>query len=318
MTSFRALRLTTMFAVLLLAFGSTGQAEPQLIPVTVGLVPTDDITPLVYAIQTGMFKNAGLDVTIQAGSSGTAMAAAVVSGSYTFGKSSMLAIINAHLRKLPLAMIGSEAVYDAKAPYAQLMVSTDSPDKSCKDLEGKIVGTPSLNDLDSLATMACVGQAGGDPTSLKLVELPQSASIASLQGHRVEATILHEPVLAQAIAANQAKVLAPAYNAISTHFVFASFFTADSYAQAHPDIVKKFMETVYRAAAYTNTHHQATAQMMADVTKAPLDVVQKMNRTDGATSLEPKEIQPLIDAAAKYHLIPAAFPASDLLQDAPK
>ncbi len=307
-----------MFAVLLFALGSAGQAEPQLTPVSVGLVPTDDITPLVYAIQTGMFKSAGLDVTLQPGTSGTAMAAAVVSGSYTFGKSSMLAIINAHLRKLPLAMIGSEAVYDAKAPYAELMVANDSPVKSCKELEGKIVGTPALNDLDSLATMACVGQAGGDPNALKLVELPQSASIASVQEHRVDATILHEPVLAQALAANQAKALAPAYNAISTHFVFASFFTADAYAQAHPDIVKKFMETVYRAAAYTNTHHQATAQMMADETKAPLEIVQKMNRVDGATSLDPKEIQPLIDAAAKYHLIPAAFPAADLLQYAPK
>jgi len=46
--------------------------------------------------------------------------------------------------------------------------------------------------------------------------------------------------------------------------------------------------------------------------------VQKMNRVDGATALDPKEIQPLIDAAAKYHLIPAAFPATDMLGYAPK
>jgi len=318
MTCSRALRLTTMFVALLLLFGSTGQAQPQLTPITVGLVPTDDITPLVYAIQTGMFKNAGLDVQLAAGNSGTAMAAAVVSGSYTFGKSSLLAIINAHLRKLPLAMIGSEAVYDAKSPYAELMVANDADAKSCKDLAGKIVGTPALNDLDSLATMACVGQAGGDTSSLKLVELPQSASIAAVQEHRVDATVLHEPVLAQAIGANQARVLAPAYSSISTHFVFASFFTAESYAQAHPDIVRKFMEIIYRAAAYTNAHHAATAQMMADATKAPLDIVQRMNRVDGATSLDPKEIQPLIDVAAKYHLIPAAFPATDMLEYAPK
>jgi NitT/TauT family transport system substrate-binding protein len=265
-----------------------------------------------------MFKNAGLDVQMEAGNSGTAMAAAVVSGSYTFGKSSLLAIINAHLRKLPLAMIGSEAVYDSKSPYAELMVANDSDAKSCKDLAGKIIGSPSLNDLDSLATMACVGQAGGDTATLKLVELPQSASIASLQEHRVDGTILHEPVLAQAIAANQARVLAPAYSSISPHFVFAAYFTAESYAQAHPDIVRKFMEIIYRASAYTNAHHAATAQMMADATKAPLDVVQRMNRVDGATSLDAREIQPLIDAAAKYHLIPAAFPATDMLQYAPK
>jgi NitT/TauT family transport system substrate-binding protein len=300
------------------AFGTGAQAQPALVPVKVGLVPTDDITPLVYAIQTGMFRKAGLDVEIAPGGSGAAMAAAVVSGSYTFGKASMLSIINAHLRKLPLVMIGSEAVYDSKDPFAQLVVAADSAAKSCKDLAGTVVGTPSLNDLDALATMACVDQAGGDPTSLKLIELPQSATQGALQEHRVAATVMHEPVLAEALAGGADHTLAPAYTSISPHFVFASYFTSESYAQQHPDIVRKFMDTIYRAAAYTNTHHQATAQMMADATKAPLDIVEHMARVDGAVSLEPREIQPMIDVAAKYHLTASAFPASEMLKYAPK
>jgi NitT/TauT family transport system substrate-binding protein len=305
-------------SVLVLTFGTAGDAQTALIPVKVGLVPTDDITPLVYAIQTGMFRKEGLDVQLAPGGSGAAMAAAVVSGSYTFGKASMLSIINAHLHKLPLVMIGSEAVYDFKEPYAQLVVATDSDVKSCKDLTGKVVGTPSLNDLDALATMACVDQAGGDPTSLKLIELPQSATQGALQEHRVAATVMHEPVLAEALAAGAERVLAPAYSAISPHFVFASYFTSETYAQQHPDVVRKFIKTIYRAAAYTNAHHQATAQMMADATKAPIDIVEHMARVDGAVSLDPREIQPMIDVAAKYHLTSSGFPASEMLQYAPK
>lgn len=314
----RALLLATALGALTLPFGAAVEAQTALIPVKVGLVPTDDITPLVYAIQTGMFRKVGLDVELASGGSGAAMAAAVVSGSYTFGKASMLAIMNAHLRKLPLVMIGSEAVYDFKEPFAQLVVAGDSDAKSCKDLSGKVVGTPSLNDLDALATMACVDQAGGDPTSLKLVELPQSATQGALQEHRVAATVMHEPVLAEALAAGGERVLSPAYSAISPHFVFASYFTAESYAQQHPDIVRKFMDTIYRAAKYTNAHHQATAQMMADATKAPLEIVEHMARVDGAVSLDPREIQPMIDVAAKYHLISNGFPASEMLQYAPK
>ena len=303
---------------IIITFGSAGEAQPALVPVTVGLVPTDDITPLVYAIRTGMFRKAGLDVQIAPGGSGAAMAAAVVSGSYTFGKASMLSIINAHLRKLPLAMIGSEAVYDSKDPYAELVVASDSTAKTCKDLSGQVIGTPSLNDLDALATMACVDQAGGDPTSLKLIELPQSATLGALHEHRVAATVMHEPVLAEALAGGQQRVLAPAYTAISPHFVFASYFTSLSYAQAHPDVVSKFMSTIYRAAAFTNTHHQATVQMMAETTKAPADIIAHMARVDGATALNPREIQPMIDVAAKYHLISNAFPAGEMLQFAPK
>jgi NitT/TauT family transport system substrate-binding protein len=246
------------------------------------------------------------------------MAAAVVSGSYTFGKSSMLSIVNAHLHKLPLAMIGSGGVYDSKHPYAELMTATDGEAKSCKDLAGKVIGTPSLNDLDVLATTACVDAAGGDPTSLKVVELPQSATMGALQEHRVAATVMHEPVMDESLATGKIRILAPAYNAIAPHFVFAAYFTSVDYATQHPDIVRKFMEVIYRAAAYTNTHHPATAQMMADATQAPVEVVRKMARVDGATSLDPREIQPMIDVAAKFHVTPAAFPAIEMLQYAPK
>lgn len=309
----RALALAA--AVLLLASGA--QAQPALTTVRVGLVPTDDITPLVYAIRSGMFRKQGLDVELESGSSGAAMAAAVVSGSYEFGKSSMLAIVNAYLRKLPLVMVGSEGFYDAKEPFAQFVVAADSDFKSGADFNGKTIGTPSLNDLDELSTKAWIDQTGGDISTLKVVELPQSATIGAVAEHRVDGTVMHYPVLAEALAGGKEKALYPVYSAISPHFVFAAYFTSESYAQQHPDVVRKFVQTIYRAAAYTNAHHAETVAMMADATKAPADTIAHMIRVDGATDLDPKDIQPLIDVAAKYKAIPHAFPASEMLKYAP-
>ena len=88
--------------------------------------------------------------------------------------------------------------------------------------------------------------------------------------------------------------------------------------EAHPEIVSNFITTIYHAAAYTNAHHRATVEMMAETTKAPVDIVAHMARVDGATSLDMREIQPMIDVAAKYHLIPSAFPASEMLEYAPR
>ena len=308
-------RAAAVAAVLLLASHAAG-AQPALTKIRVGGVPTDDLTPLIYAIKSGMFQKAGLDVELAGGNSGAATAAAVASGTYEFGKSSMLSLLNAHLRNLPLEMVASEGLYDAKNPYAQLIVAGDSPLKTGKDLNGKTIGTPSLNDLDQLATMAWVGENGGDPSSLKIVELPQSTAVAAIAQHRVDATVMHYPVVQEALAQKE-KALAPVYSAISPKFVFAAFFTSENYAKAHPEIMRAFAQTLYRAAAYTNTHHQDTVQMMADATKAPAAIVEKMVRVDGATSLDPAQVQPIIDAAAKYKLIPRAFPASELLQYAP-
>ncbi len=47
--------------------------------------------------------------------------------------------------------------------------------------------------------------------------------------------------------------------------------------------------------------------MMADVDKIPVATIEHMPRVDGATALVPAAFQPIIDAAAKFHLIPHGF-----------
>ncbi len=75
---------------------------------------------------------------------------------------------------------------------------------------------------------------------------------------------------------------------------------------------------MYRSAAYTNAHPADSVQMMADFTKLPATTIEHMVRVKGSTSLKVADMQPVIDVAAKYGAIPRSFPASDLLQYAPK
>src|ERR1700735_1825427 len=66
----------------------SAQSLPHL---TLGAVPEESVTPAVWAEQSGMFRKAGLDVDVQAASSGTAIAAGVAGGAYAVGKSSLVA-----------------------------------------------------------------------------------------------------------------------------------------------------------------------------------------------------------------------------------
>ena len=291
--------------------------QPALTTIHVGGVLSDDMTPLFYAQKAGLFKREGLDVQIVGSNSGTAMAAAVISGSYEFGKSSLLAAVNAHLHGLPLEVIASGAVYDSKNPFAGLCIADDSAILSGKDFEGKTVGSPALNDLNQLVISAWVDAHGGDPKTMKFVELPNATAAAAIAAHRVDGAVLLEPLLAEATTSKQVKLLAPAYDAIASSFVFAAYFTSSDYAKAHPDIVAKFTKVLYDAAAYTNKHHAETAAMMADVAKIPVETVEHMPRTDGATALNPAQYQPVIDAAAKFKLIAHGFSAREMLGSAP-
>ena len=277
-------------------------------------VPTDDLTSVYYAIKTGMYAKAGLDVEVVPTSSGTVATTAVIAGTYEIGKGSAIASLVAHLRDLPLVVISNGSLWDPKVPYNLGLVAADSTIKTGADLNGKVGATSALNDLNQLAIAAWVDKNGGDSKTMKWVEIPNSASGAALAEHRIDVCALQEPVLSAELAAGKVRVLAPVYSAISDHFVFGVFFCNKDWASKHGDVIKRWVRTTYEATAYTNAHHAETVALMADITKIPAPIIGKMARVDNATlaTSEPSLLQPLIEAAAKYKFIPRSFPAKEV------
>src|SRR5580692_5237125 len=99
MTTFTRAKFVTASAILALA--------PRIVraqtleKIQFAGVPTDDMTPVYYAIKNGLYQKAGLDVEVVPTSSGTIATTAVVAGSYQLGKGSLIASLVAHLRDLP-------------------------------------------------------------------------------------------------------------------------------------------------------------------------------------------------------------------------
>ena len=278
-------------------------------------VPTDDMTPIYWAIKTGMYKKDGLDVEVVPTSSGTVATTAVVAGTYEFGKGSLIASLIAHLKDLPLAVIGNSAIWNPKVKFNLALVAADSPIKTGADLNGKIGAAAGLNDLNQLVIEAWVDKHGGDSKTMKWVEIPNSAAGAALAEHRIDVCALQEPQLSAVLAAGKVRELAPVYSAVSDHFVFGVYFASKPWAEKNPDAVKRWLRTTFEAAAYTNTHHAETVAMMSEVTKIPPAIISKMARIEGATEAtsDPALMQPLIDTAAKYKFIAHGFPAKDLM-----
>ena len=86
-------RLLTGAAAAAVTFAPRRASTQALTPLRVAAVPNDDVSPFLYAQQSGLFRRAGLDVSIVQATAGAAIAAAVVSGSYDIGLISMMATI---------------------------------------------------------------------------------------------------------------------------------------------------------------------------------------------------------------------------------
>jgi NitT/TauT family transport system substrate-binding protein len=280
--------------------------------VTAGL-PEDSATPVLYAIQNGTFKKAGLDVSIQGQASGPAVASGVIGGTYQFGKASLPPLVDAHAKGIPFVIVAPAGLSTASNPIAGLMVLADSHIKKAADLNGQTVAVGALSDIFTLALRAWVDKNGGDSSTLKLVEIPIGAIGAAIESGRVAAGSANEPILGAALATGKLRVLAHTFDAVSPKFLFTAWFTTKAYAEANPGVMSTFRRVVETTAAYTNAHHAETVDAIAQFTKIEPSLVKTMARTECGTTIDPSLIQPVIDAAFHYKDIPATFDARDLI-----
>ena len=277
-------------------------------------VASDDLTNVFYAVKSGAYQKVGLDVEVIPTSSGTAATTATLAGAYEIGKASPIASMVAHLRGLPITVIGGNTMWDERSPFNVLTVATDSPVKTGADLNGKIGASPALNDINQLAISAWVDKNGGDSKTMKWVEIPLSAAPVALEEHRIDVACLLEPVLTAAKDTGKVRVLAPGFDAIAPRFCIGVFVANSDWAAKHADIVKAWLRVTYEAGTYCNAHKAETAPMMSEVTKIPLPLFQRMNRAECGTTAtaDPAYLQPLVEAAAKYKQVPRAFPAREM------
>src|SRR5947209_8169692 len=116
----------------------------------------DDITPILYGQQAGVFKKAGLDVTLGALSSGSATASAVAGGSVDIGKSSLVGLCAAHAHGIGFEILAPASIYLESYPIAGFVVSKDANINTARDLNGKTVSASSLKDLIAVATQSWI------------------------------------------------------------------------------------------------------------------------------------------------------------------
>lgn len=287
------------------------QVDPPLI--RVGSSTDDAARSLLYAAQGGLFKKAGLNVEIVKLPNGAAVAAAVAGGSVEVGKGSTLTAVLAYAKGLPFLATTNLANYSSDAPEAALIVRNESPIKSVKDLIGKTIGVVAVQDFNALTVYGLLEQNGVDANQVKFLEVPHSATMAALEQARIDAAVVLEPTYSSAMASTKFRVLAYPYSSLGKHFSNAVLFSTTSYLAEHKDAMIKFNRAMREAATYVAAHEEQTKPLAAQFAGYDAATLQHFHPGQRALSLDPADLQPTIDAAAKYKLIAKAFPARDMI-----
>jgi NitT/TauT family transport system substrate-binding protein len=305
--------------VALTALASSGVASAQpsnLTTIRFTSSSSDDLRPVLYAQSAGLFQKAGLNVVVDKASSGGVVAQTIIGGAMDIGKASLSSLVAAYARNVPFVLIAPSAIHRKEASNSGVMLTAGSTIKTVLDLQGKIVGCTAIGDIGYLGLRAMIDAQGGDSSKVKWVEIPTSALASTVEGGRVDAGLTTEPYMTKDLSSGKFRILVDMLNGYPRPILESAFFARRDYVEKNRDAVAKFAKALQQAAAYADDHVAETLPLFVTFTGMDADVAAKMNHTYTALTFDPAQIQPVIDMAAKYQIIPKAFPARDMLATA--
>lgn len=279
-------------------------AAADLIPLRVGVPPTDATGEGFYGVDKGFYKDAGLDVTLSTMFNGGALNAALSAGSLDVITGTVVPVAQAFSHGIDERVIAPGLIYDrGQGQSVVIVVNNNSPVKTAADLNGKVVAVNGLGDLTHLAVLLWLGSNGADVKSVKLLEVPFPSVGPALEQGRIDAALLVEPFTTAL--KGQIRTIGDAMAGIGPRFIGTVWVSKLSWLGQNRDAATRFAAATLKIAAWANANHDETAAILARHTNLTVATISTITRavydTNPATGAL---LQPILDAQAKYFGIP--------------
>lgn len=297
--------------LLAVTFNAAWAADAPLQTVRVATVVADAGSEVYYAQKLGFFKDNGLDVQITGLANGSSVTSAVIGGAADIGQSNVVSLSQAHERGIPVVIVAGANMYRVQANESGMIVTGDSPIRTAKDLPGKTIAINGLRGIQEIGIDNWLDKNGVDPKSVKYIDMPFSSMAEAVDQHRVDAALETQPQLQAALDTKRFRLVADVYAAISPEFLLGGWFAMMPWAQANPKLAAAFAKAIYQAGKWANTHQAESAAILEDAMKVHMDRTD--HRVPFAESLVAAEVQKVIDVSAKYGILKASFPASQII-----
>jgi NitT/TauT family transport system substrate-binding protein len=285
-------------------------AEP-LVKIRAMGVATDTAGAILYAKDLGLYQKHGLDVDLQLPNSTSLAVAGVIGGGVDIAYTNVISIEQAYRKGSPIVVICPANLNVPERPTSFLLVAKNSPIKTARDLEGKVIGTQPLKSLGDNAVNAWMEARGADPAKVKWLEIPFVACAEAIERGRIDAAVVVEPFGTQA--RQTTRLLGRPFDAVAKYFYGAAYIASATWANANQQTVARFVAAISEASRWANANPKLSATILQKYSGADPETVSSMTRVVLADKMDPADLQATIDFAARYGIIDARFPAKDLI-----
>lgn len=312
MKKMRRAVITAAMTSLLLA-GCSGEsddskADDSVIKLDVSVLPIAHTAPVQIAIDEGIFKKHGLDVTVTKATTGAAAVPSVMNGSVDIAYGNLTSTLQARSQGLPIVSIATSdgAASVAESDTNWVMVRSDSGIKDVKDLAGKTIAVNALNGLVELITRETIDELGGDSKSVKLTEIPFPEMLGALEADRVDAVSLTEPFRTIGVQNPENVALIPVGSIGGTRpgLIVDSYFTSESFLSMNEEAVKRFRKAIYEAQKLAVDSPDVARTAISSYLEIPKPILDSMNLPEWATeAMSDSDFNFMADLMVKFGLL---------------
>jgi NitT/TauT family transport system substrate-binding protein len=293
------------------AFAPQAAKAQQNAAIRLATAPADSYAEPFFGVDGGVFQRNGLDIDLSVLASGGAIAQAMAGNAVDVGIGDVINIAHAVIAGVPLAIIAGCGLYLSSAPTTLLCVAKTSRSNSAKDLEGQTVGVVTLGSISTLGLREWLRQSGANVDAVQLVEMPFPTMLPALDKGSIAAALLSEPFIS--FSKDSTRVLGKVFDAIAKSFYITVWFARRDWLSSNAGFADRIAKSAYEIARYANGHHAETVPALAKLTKIDPAQIRSMVRVQFATSLDPRQIQPVLDTAVRYGQLSRPITMKELL-----
>lgn len=284
---------------------AAGDGQGATTTVTVGLVGNVDVAPVYVGMKQGIFAKHGLKVDPRIASAGAAIVPAVVSGQYQFGYGSIIPLLIASSKGLPLKAVaaGNQEAKTEDEAFIALVVKKGSPIKRLEDLAGKKVGVNAVKSISELAIRGALEAKDVKLSSpVEYVEVPGPDMAAALSAGRVDAVLVAEPFLTAQ--KDDVDVVSKALWEATPGATVGLYYTSRPFAEKNGDTVTRFRDAINESLEYTSAHPDEARQAVVEYAKVPEAVAAEMLLPGWSTDMLPDSVKQTAEMMQRFEFAP--------------
>lgn len=310
---------SALMLISLVSGGAAGSAArpaargAALTPVTIAMLPLEPAALALYAHHRGFFARQGIASKPLLLTSPEQLTAALFAGEaqvagFNVGGAAILKTRNA-----PVRVIAAGALYKPSSPASGLVAAPGRAITRARDLIGKQVAIDARNTIAHVALLKWLKRGGVSPDQVHLREIAFPLMLGPLRRGQVDAAVLPEPFLTQAVR-NGARRVGRIFDAVCAQDCLVTVWMTRK--DFDPTLAARYRNAIQAAAAWANRpgNDAASAAILSKYVEVSKSVLATMTRTRFAERLRPVQAQPWIDAYAEFGVIPQSFRAIDLVK----